>query len=132
MVQFHQSNLGPIFRRAERVDEMVAIEEVVKKLIERTDQGKIRWQSTVTANTFIAVVGEWGLNISLPRSANGYSRVRLHISDWKAQPIDEFSAPVFGNFPLTHLLYELHQRAKCMALGSATQLDDLMAELDKV
>jgi hypothetical protein len=111
---------------------MVAIEKVVKKLIERTEQDRILWQSTVTANTFIAVVGKWSLTVSLPRSATGNSRARLRISDWEGQPIEEFSAPTAVNSSLAQLLYELHQTAKRSALGSDTQLEDLMAELDRV
>ncbi len=111
---------------------MVASEEVVKKLIEKTKQEKIRWLSTSSANTFIAVVGQWSLTVSLLLDSYAYASVRLHIADWKAQPIEEFSAPAHGDAPMTPLLYELHQTAKSMALGSATQLDDLMAELDQV
>ena len=109
---------------------MVDVKDVIAKLLERTNQDRIRWKSTVTANTFVAVVGNLSLSISYPRSVN--SRVRLRILDQLAQPIDEFSTSPNGDPSMNQALEELHEKAKRAALGTDNHLEDLMRELEKV
>ena len=108
---------------------MAVIEEVVAKLIEKTDQDKVRWRSTSTANTFMAAVDDWNLTVSSSHGSAANYRVRLRISDQAGQPIEEFSAISTRDSALADLLAELHERAKCQVLGSVTQLDDLLAAL---
>lgn len=109
---------------------MVDAKDVIEKLIERTDQNRVHWQSTVTPNTFVAVVGNLSLHISHPRAAN--SRVRLRILDQLSQPIDEFGASTYGDPSINHALEELHRKAKRVALGNDNHLEELMRELERI
>ena len=111
---------------------MAKIKEVVDKLLERTEQNKIGWQPTVTENTFIAVVGDLGVSIALPRPALIDDTVRLRVHDKAGEVVQELNADRIGYGATYYRLRELHQKAKLKAYGESSGLDELLAELERV
>ena len=111
---------------------MADIIDVIDKLLERTNQNKIGWKSTVTENTFIAVVGKLGLSIRLPRPASINDIVQFRVLDKTGEVVQELNADPIGNGATYYKLRELHQKARGIALDDESRLDELLAELDKV
>ena len=111
---------------------MAKVEEVVDKLLERTEQNKIGWETTVTENTFITVVGNLGVSIGLPRPALIDDTVRLRVHDKTGEVVQELKADRNGYGATYYKLRELHQKAKLKAQGEDTGLDELLAELERV
>ncbi len=111
---------------------MADISEVVDKLLERTNQNKIGWRTTVTENTFIAVVGSLGVSIRLPHPAAVDAIVQFRVLDKTGQVVQELNADPIGNGAIYYKLREVHLKAKQTALADESRLDELLAELEKV
>ena len=111
---------------------MVEIKEVVEKLLERTDQNKVVWESTVTENTFIAVIGNLGVSIALPRPAVINDCVSFRVLDKTGQVLHEVNSDPLSDEVTYYRLRELHIKARQMAFGGESHLDELLAELEKV
>ena len=111
---------------------MVDIKEVVEKLLERTDQNKVVWESTVTENTFITVIGKLGVSISLPRSSSIRDCISFRVLDKTGEVLHEVNLDPFSDEVAYYRLRELHIKAKQMALGGESRLEELLAELEKV
>ena len=111
---------------------MADINDIVDKLLEKTDQNKINWRPTVTANTFIAAIGNVGVSISLPRQTVAESLVLFRVFSERGQAIQELSVDKTDN-PYAHSkLMKLHSKAQQIASGNDPRLDELLAELDRV
>ena len=111
---------------------MADIIEIVDKLVERTDQNKINWRPTVTANTFIAAIGNLGVSISLPRQTIADSLVQFRVFNESGQTIQELSADHINNPHAHGKLMRIHSKAQQIASGNDPRLDELLAELDRV
>ena len=109
---------------------MVKVEDIVAKLLERTDEGKIHWRPTVSEDTFVATIGNWPVFIARPRHI-ATPEINLRVHDQVGQLLEEFyigadTVPTYGQ------LQELHSKAKHNALGIDRQLEGLLAELERV
>lgn len=111
---------------------MADVNEVIDKLLERTNQNKIGWKATVTENTFIAVIGNLGVSIWLPRPASVDAIVQFRVLDKTGQVVQELNADPIGNGATYYKLREIHQKAGRTALTDESRLDELLAELEKV
>ena len=111
---------------------MAEINDIVDKLMEKTDQNKINWRPTVTANTFIAAIGNLGVSISLPRQTVVDSLVRLRVFSENGQAIQELSVNNIDNPYAYDKLMRIHSKAQQIASGNDPRLDELLAELERV
>lgn len=106
---------------------MANVQEIIPKLLERTDQGKINWGPTASEDTFAAVIGNWSVSVAIPRHI-AMPTIRIH--DGSGQLLEQLSlSRSDANY---RSLQELHRKAKRNALGIDRQLEGLLAELDKV
>ena len=109
---------------------MVQVADIVVKLLDRTDQRKIPWRPTVSEDTFAATIGNWSVFISRPRHI-ATPEINLRVHDRVGQLLEDFYigadiVPTYGQ------LQELHGKAKRKALGTDQQLEELLAELERV
>ena len=106
---------------------MADVQDIISRLLDKTDQGKISWRPMASEDTFATVVGSWSVSVSIPRHLN-LPTIRIH--DGTGQLLEQQSPnPADSDYSL---LQELHRKAKRSALGIDHQLEGLLAELDKV
>ena len=110
---------------------MVDVREIAAKLLERTNQNKINWRPTASERAFAAVIGNWSVSISASRTMVETS-MSLRIHDSTGQFLEEFKATPGSEGPAFRQLRELHGKAKRSALGIDSQLEGLLAELERV
>lgn len=110
---------------------MADMNQIAKKLLERTDERRIPWKSTVNPNSFSAMVGNLSVMVSMrptPISALPISGVyKLAVLDEKGIELESLvdDSPV-GNA----LLRSLHESARRSARGIDERLEELLANLD--
>ncbi len=114
---------------------MPKISEVTVRLLERTERGEISWEvPNAGKNEFVVGVG--GLSISIskfnphPLLGESDEGVVLRVLDANNKPIDYTSTG--ENEVEAHKLRELYTKARRHALNVSGQLDEFIAELDKV
>lgn len=98
---------------------MVEMEDVVHKLIERTEQDRVPWKATADKRAFAAIVG----NLSVLVSQDVLGEIKLSVLDEKGMEID------YATRPHTTLT-ELHSSARRRALGTDRRLAELLDALD--
>lgn len=106
---------------------MTKIEEILDRLIELSDQGKVAWVRTVDASTFSAVLG----NSSALLSKDG-NHISLRLLNSSGDDLDHItSADVGGQWgaPRMEKLYEFARR---QALNVDAELDDVLVELNQL
>ena len=112
---------------------MPEVKEVIDKLLDRTNQNKIGWESTVTKDTFIAVIGSLGVSIALPgRGPSLDPVVRFRIMDKAGKVLQELNADQIDDPAIYSKLRQLHQQARQSAQGNTASWDELLAELERV
>lgn len=102
---------------------MAQITDVVMRLLESSQQGKVNWMISVDEQTFVAVIGN--------NSVTLYSRgdgVVLRILDKAGREIERIDTATSSEY--RPQLEELHRRAKNQALKVAAQLDELLKQLE--
>ena len=115
---------------------MVEMKDVVAKLANLTQQGRVPWRATVDETTFVATFGNLSVLISSKPSPPGadMSSYRLSVLDEKGVEID-FSTARYGpsatNVRLPTLV-PLYANAKRTALGVDQRLEELMNAMDVI
>ena len=115
---------------------MVEMKDVVAKLANLTQQGRIPWRATVDETTFAATFGSLSVLISSKPSPPGpdISSYRLSVLDEKGSEIDFATArygPSVTNVRLPTLV-PLYTAAKRTALGVDRRLEELMNEMEMI
>lgn len=109
---------------------MAEIYEIIPKLIERTDQDKLPWQTTADEETFVAVVGNLSVSIA-PRGYHYFFQVLneegREIEHLYTALVDDIEAQI----ELQEMLSDLYGKAKRNALQVDSKLDELLTELTK-
>ena len=107
---------------------MADITDILTKLLERTNQDKVSWQTTADDDTFIAVFG----NVSVAISTYGQwgETMRLTILNKEGRVIERLDNDTAEGQQWESELAELHTKAKRIALGVDSQLNDLLKALD--
>lgn len=108
---------------------MVDVKEIAAKLLERTNEDKINWRPTASEITFAAVIGNWSVSISGDLNLSSMS---LRVHDSTGQFLEGLNAAQVNDLATFRQLRALHQKAKRNALGIDSQLEGLMAELERV
>lgn len=109
---------------------MAEITDVLTKLLERTNENKISWKTTVDEATFVAVIGNLSVAVS-PYFDSFDEDIRLQILNREGEEVDRFDATTIGSSSITsHRLDDLYKKARRVALGVDAQLDELLQELN--
>lgn len=105
---------------------MATIDEVLTKLLERTDEGRVNWKTTADERTFLAAFGNASVTI------RGYTdgRPTLSILNNAGVEIETLDGDEPSGREWHQELNELYQKARRVALGVDSQLDDLMRALE--
>ena len=110
---------------------MVAMEDIVIKLAQRTAQGRIPWKTAVGESSFSAKLG----NLLVLISSSGLGNVKLSVTNEKGTEIDSIiyleGFEELGDLGEGHSkLPDLFASAKRTALGTDQTLSELMEFLD--
>ncbi len=105
---------------------MAQITDVLTRLIERTSEGKVPWQTTTDEQTFVAVYGKLSALIQI----DDYDDIVLKIlkSGNEIERLDSTEEAAGKNWEPR--LASLHQMARRVALRVEDQLDELLVEID--
>ena len=114
---------------------MPKISEVAVRLLERTNQGEISWESpNPDRNEFVVGIGQLSISISRfnpnPLSGAADEEIILRIRDSKNKQIDYTSTD--ENEVEANKLRELYTNARWHTLNVSGQLDEFIAALEKV
>ena len=108
---------------------MAEIADILTTLLERTRQDKVGWQTTAEESTFVAVLGKASISI---QATNYQETIILRILNQEGIQIESMVG--VGRFAETteeqdEQLKELYSKARRIALGVDSQLEDLLKEL---
>lgn len=111
---------------------MVAMEDVVIKLAQRTAQGSIPWKTAVGESSFSVRLG----NLLVLITSTGSGSIKLSVSDEKGTEIDSIAYvagfdEIFGRGKAQSGLPDLYTSAKRTALGTDQRLSELLEFLDE-
>ena len=111
---------------------MVAMEDIVEKLAQRTGQGRVPWKTAVGESSFSAKLG----NLLLLISSSGSGSIKLSVNNEKGTEIDsiiylEGSEEKYVLGKGHSMLPDLFASAKRTALGTDQRLLELMELLDE-
>ncbi len=110
---------------------MAEIADIITKLLERTNEGKVSWKTSVDEKTFTAVIGSTSTLLSANDDALGNQQVRFRILDKQGREIERYDSLHQHDAEIGARLRELYTKAKRVALGVEDQLDELLRELEK-
>ena len=103
--------------------------EVVSKLTERTEQGRIPWKKGVGKTSFIAVFGNLSVLISA-RTGGIRNEIMLSVLDEYGDEIERAKGNRFSEDPQSVQLDALYWMAKQKAMGPDPRLEELVARID--
>ena len=106
------------------------ITDKLAKLVERTRQNRVRWKTTADDDAFGAVVGNVSVIISSVQVDQYAYAPMLKIVNKDGIDIEELSGESRVE-PFQEVMWDLYRMARRVALGVDSQLDELLAELDK-
>ena len=111
---------------------MADVTDILTKLLERTNQDKVSWQSTVDESTFLAVVGNTSVAINEEYGDYGHLQYVLKILNQEGREIERLGSNTPNKYGETSYaeLSELYMMARRLALGVDSQLDKLLQELE--
>jgi hypothetical protein len=112
--------------------EEVEVAEILQRVIQKTDEGKLGWQRTVNDTTFICVV-EGDYTFSIQRFAHeGNDRVAFWMTDNENDEVFRLAGG-YG-FPLDpgYSLTQLFDKARMAALDIKRKLREAASILDRI
>ena len=115
-----------MFREASGVQTVAETTDILTRLLERTNQDKVGWQSTSDEDTFTAVLGNASVLILVDRT----NAAILQILNQEGREIERLDSGTQEGQQWGYQLRELYSRARRIALGVDSQLDDLLQELE--
>lgn len=110
---------------------MAKIADIITKLLERTNEGKVSWKTTADENTFIAVVGNISTEVVGYTTARARQEVLFRILSSEGREIERYTTRVGDGQDISDKLIELYAKAKRTALGVDDALDDLLKALEE-
>ena len=113
---------------------MAEIKNVVDKLAELTEQGRVPWRPTVDKSTFAATFGRMSVLISIKEPFIGSDKAsyRLSVLDEKGDEIDYAAHGTSVTGVSLPALLPLYESAKRTALGVEERLEELLDAMDRV
>ena len=109
---------------------MAEIADIINKLLERTNEDKVAWKTTVDETTFTAVIGSTSTLVSARDDSLGNQQVQFRILDRQGREIERYDTLHKYDAEIGARLRELYTKAKRVALGVEDQLDELLKALE--
>lgn len=106
---------------------MAEISDILTRLLERTDQDKVIWKSTVDERAFIAAFGKNSVVIQQDQRPFGFE---MRILDHQGREIEQLQFEGAPSASIQSQLRDLYHKARRLALGVDSQLDSLLKELE--
>ena len=106
---------------------MAQISEILLKLLERTNQDKVIWKSTVDDRAFITVIGK---NSVVIQQDDRLYDIEMRVLDQQGREIDRLQFEGAASATVQSQLRDLYHKARRLALGVDSQLDKLLQELE--
>ena len=106
---------------------MAKIEEILDRLIELSNEGKVAWVRTVDASTFSAVLGNSSVLIS--KDETGLS---LRLLNSAGEDLEHITPADTGEFWGSPRMEELYELARRRALNVDAELDNVLVELNQL
>lgn len=107
---------------------MADVADILSTLLERTNQDRIRWQTTADDETFLVVLGNSSVSISEGSVGSYPKQYTLKILNQDGREIERMDS--VQPSPYDYLLSDLYLKARRVALGVDSQLDTLLQELE--
>lgn len=105
---------------------MAEITDVLERLIQRTKENQVPWKTTPEPQTFVAVIG----NVSVMILRDRVGDTVLRVLDKAGETLETLDSGVSNDEDWLSELLDLHGRARRMALGVGSQLDELLKALE--
>ena len=110
---------------------MAEIADIISKLLERTNEGKVSWRTSVDENTFTAVVGKTSTLVYGYGDPRSRQEVQLRILNSEGREIERYDTKTEFDQLIELDLVELFTKARRVALGVDSQLDELLKALSE-
>ena len=108
---------------------MADIADILMKLLERTDQGKVSWDGAPSDDTFIVTLGS--VSVSIGTLDPFLDEVVLRISNNEGRLLESLDTMSAEGRSLKNHLLDLYFKVRRQALGVDSQLDDLLKALEE-
>jgi len=105
---------------------MATIDEVLTKLLERTDEGKVNWKPSADEHVFVAIVG--GATV-LIRQDSGWAPI-LRVYNKANKEIEALDGSERRGQEWLQQLHELFLKARRAALEADSELEELLKTLE--
>lgn len=105
--------------------------EVVSKLVEGTNQGRIPWKQAAGKTSFVATFGNLSVLISA-RTSGVLNQVKLSVLDEKGDEIERAESDGYSDDHQSVQLQLLYLLAKRKALGPDRRLEELVQAIDQL
>lgn len=110
---------------------MANISDIVTKLLERTNQNRIGWQTTADDKIFLSVLGNNSVSISEKSELDFFAPAYvLRILNHEGREIERITSDSIIGSSERGRLQQLHEKARRIALGVDGQLDELLQVLE--
>ncbi len=110
---------------------MAEVTDIITKLLERTNENKVSWQTTADEDTFIAVVGNTSTLVYGYGDPRSRQEVQFRILNSEGREIERYDTKTEFDQLIEVDLVELFTKARRVALGVDSQLDELLKALDE-
>lgn len=111
---------------------MAEISEILTTLVDRTNENKVLWQTTTNEDTFVALVGSLSVMINPVATNRGGRGWRLEILNNEGRVIETLNSLTDDGSIWEEELQELYIKARRVALGTDSQLQGLLDELEEL
>lgn len=109
---------------------MAEVTDIITKLLERTNEDKVSWQTTADEDTYAAVVGDMSALVSARAARFADQDVSFRVLNSQGREIARYDTGTSGDFNIVGRLRELHSSARRVALMVDSQLDELLKALE--
>ena len=107
---------------------MAEIADILSTLLDRTNQDRVRWQTTAADETFLVVLGNSSISIGEEYYDASEKQYTLKVLNQEGREIERMDSVTSSLYDRE--LSDLYLKARRVALGVDSQLDSLLQELE--